>query len=110
MKDDHGNYATVSTVPARKLDDDNTDSYKFYDATTKSYISGDYEAVIIDAKDRRFKVRFTVTPAKFNLKVVHPVKGTLRGVCSSRGGTFEHTSTSSSDAAVELVMSGVKIR
>ena len=107
VKDDHGNYATVSTVPARKLDDDNTDSYKFYDATTKSYISGDYEAVIIDAKDRRFKVRFTVTPAKFNLKVVHPVKGTLRGVCSSRGGTFELTSTSSTDAAVEVYQGDV---
>lgn len=107
VKDDHGNYATVSTVPARKLDDDNTDSYKFYDATTKSYISGDYEAVIIDAKDRRFKVRFTVTPAKFNLKVVHPVKGTLRGVCSSRGGTFELTSTSSTDAAIEVYQGDV---
>lgn len=107
VKDDHGNYATVSTVPARKLDDDNTDSYKFYDATTKSYISGDYEAVIIDAKDRRFKVRFTITPAKFNLKVVHPVKGTLRGVCSSRGGTFELTSTSSTDAAVEVYQGDV---
>lgn len=107
VKDDHGNYATVSTVPARKLDDDNTDSYKFYDATTKSYISGDYEAVIIDAKDRRFKVRFTVTPAKFNLKVVHPVKGTLRGVCSSRGGTFTLSSTSSTDAAVEVYQGDV---
>lgn len=107
VKDDHGNYATVSTVPARKLDDDNTDSYKFYDATTKSYISGDYEAVIIDAKDRRFKVRFTVTPAKFNLKVVHPVKGTLRGVCSSRGGTFTLPSTSSGDAAVEVFQGDV---
>lgn len=107
VKDDHGNYGPVSTVPARKLDDDNTDSYKFYDATTKSYISGDYEAVIIDAKDRRFKVRFTVTPAKFNLKVVHPVKGTLRGVCSSRGGTFTLSSTSSTDAAVEVYQGDV---
>lgn len=107
VKDDHGNYATVSTVPARKLDDDNTDSYKFYDATTKSYISGDYEAVIIDAKDRRFKVRFTVTPAKFNLKVVNPVKGTLKGVCSSRGGTFTLSSTSSTDAAVEVYQGDV---
>lgn len=107
VKDDHGDYGTVSTVPARKLDDDNTDSYKFYDATTKSYISGDYEAVIIDAKDRRFKVRFTVTPAKFNLKVVHPVKGTLRGVCSSRGGTFTLSSTSSTDAAVEVYQGDV---
>lgn len=107
VKDDHGNYGPVSTVPARKLDDDNTDSYKFYDATTKSYISGDYEAVIIDAKDRRFKVRFTVTPAKFNLKVVHPVKGTLRGVCSSRGGTFTLPSTSSGDAAVEVFQGDV---
>lgn len=88
VKDDHGNYGTVSTVPARKLDDDNTDSYMFYDATTKSYISGDYEAVIKDAKDRRFKVRFTVTPAKFNLKVVHPVKGTLKGGCTSRSASF----------------------
>ncbi len=107
VKDDHGNYGTVSTVPARKLDDDNTDSYKFYDATTKSYISGDYEAVIIDAKDRRFKVRFTVTPAKFNLKVVNPVKGTLKGVCSSRGGTFTLSSTSSTDAAVEVYQGDV---
>lgn len=107
VKDDHGNYGPVSTVPARKLDDDNTDSYKFYDATTKSYISGDYEAVIIDAKDRRFKVRFTVTPAKFNLKVVNPVKGTLRGVCSSRGGTFTLSSTSSTDAAVEVYQGDV---
>lgn len=107
VKDDHGNYGPVSTVPARKLDDDNTDSYKFYDATTKSYISGDYEAVIIDAKDRRFKVRFTVTPAKFNLKVVNPVKGTLKGVCSSRGGTFTLSSTSSTDAAVEVYQGDV---
>ena len=88
VKDDHGNYGTVSTVPARKLDDDNTDSYKFYDATTKSYISGDYEAVIKDAKDCRFKVRFTVTPAEFKMKVVHPVKGTLKGVCTSRSGAL----------------------
>lgn len=88
VKDNHGNYGTVSTVPARKLDDDNTDSYKFYDATTKSYISGDYEAVIKDAKDRRFKVRFTVTPAEFKMKVVHPVKGTLKGVCTSRSSAF----------------------
>lgn len=107
VKDNHGNYGTVSTVPARKLDDDNTDSYKFYDATTKSYISGDYEAVIIDAKDRGFKVRFTVTPAKFNLKVVNPVKGTLKGVCSSRGGTFTLSSTSSTDAAVEVYQGDV---
>ena len=107
VKDNHGNYGTVSTVPARKLDDDNTDSYKFYDATTKSYISGDYEAVIIDAKDRRFKVRFTVTPAKFNLKVVNPVKGTLKGVCSSRGGTFTLPSTSSGDAAVAVFQGDV---
>ena len=88
VKDNHGNYGTVSTVPARKLDDDNTDSYKFYDATTKSYISGDYEAVIKDAKDCRFKVRFTVTPAEFKMKVVHPVKGTLKGVCTSRSGAL----------------------
>lgn len=107
VKDNHGNYGTVSTVPARKLDDDNTDSYMFYDATTKSYISGDYEAVIIDAKDRRFKVRFTVTPAKFNLKVVHPVKGTLKGVCPSRGVTFTLPSTSSGDAAVEVFQGDV---
>lgn len=108
VKDDHGNYATVSTVPARKLDDDNTDSYKFYDATTKSYISGDYEAVIIDAKDRRFKVRFTVTPAKFNLKVVNPVKGTLKGVCSSNGSTFERSSAKGTgDAEVEVFQGDV---
>ena len=108
VKDDHGNYGTVSTVPARKLDDDNTDSYKFYDATTKSYISGDYEAVIIDAKDRRFKVRFTVTPAKFNLKVVNPVKGTLKGVCSSNGRTFEWSSAKgTTDAAVTVYQGDV---
>lgn len=108
VKDDHGNYGTVSTVPARKLDDDNTDSYKFYDATTKSYISGDYEAVIIDAKDRRFKVRFTVTPAKFNLKVVNPVKGTLKGVCSSNGSTFEWSSAKGTgDAEVEVFQGDV---
>ena len=108
VKDDHGNYGPVSTVPARKLDDDNTDSYKFYDATTKSYISGDYEAVIIDAKDRRFKVRFTVTPAKFNLKVVNPVKGTLKGVCSSNGSTFEWSSAKgTTDAAVEVFQGDV---
>lgn len=108
VKDNHGNYGTVSTVPARKLDDDNTDSYKFYDATTKSYISGYYEAVIKDAKDRRFKVRFTVTPAKFNLKVVNPVKGTLKGVCSSRVGTFEWSSAKgTTDAAVEVFQGDV---
>ena len=108
VKDNHGNYGTVSTVPARKLDDDNTDSYKFYDATTKSYISGDYEAVIKDAKDRRFKVRFTVTPAKFNLKVVNPVKGTLKGVCSSNGSTFEWSSAKgTTDAAVEVFQGDV---
>ena len=108
VKDDHGNYGPVSTVPARKLDDDNTDSYKFYDATTKSYISGDYEAVIKDAKDRRFKVRFTVTPAKFNLKVVNPVKGTLKGVCSSNGSTFEWSSAKgTTDAAVEVFQGDV---
>lgn len=108
VKDDHGNYGPVSTVPARKLDDDNTDSYKFYDATTKSYISGDYEAVIIDAKDRRFKVRFTVTPAKFNLKVVNPVKGTLKGVCSSNGRTFEWSSAKgTTDAAVTVYQGDV---
>lgn len=108
VKDDHGNYGPVSTVPARKLDDDNTDSYKFYDATTKSYISGDYEAVIIDAKDRRFKVRFTVTPAKFNLKVVNPVKGTLKGVCSSNGSTFEWSSAKGTgDAEVEVFQGDV---
>lgn len=108
VKDDHGNYGPVSTVPARKLDDDNTDSYKFYDATTKSYISGDYEAVIIDAKDRRFKVRFTVTPAKFNLKVVNPVKGILKGVCSSNGRTFEWSSAKgTTDAAVEVFQGDV---
>lgn len=106
VKDDHGNYGTVSTVPARKLDDDNTDSYKFYDATTKSYISGDYEAVIIDAKDRRFKVRFTVTPAKFNLKVVNPVKGTLKGVCSSNGSTFEWSSAKGTGDAEVGVFQG----
>ena len=110
VKDNHGNYGTVSTVPARKLDDDNTDSYMFYDATTKSYISGDYEAVIIDAKDRRFKVRFTVTPAKFNLKVVHPVKGTLKGVCTSRSGasfTLPGVSSGTSDGSYTVYQGDV---
>lgn len=108
VKDNHGNYGTVSTVPARKLDDDNTDSYMFYDATTKSYISGDYEAVIKDAKDRRFKVRFTVTPAKFNLKVVNPVKGILKGVCSSNGHVFEWSSAKgTTDAAVAVFQGDV---
>ncbi len=110
VKDDHGNYGTVSTVPARKLDDDNTDSYKFYDATTKSYISGDYEAVIIDAKDRRFKVRFTVTPAEFKMKVVHPVKGTLKGVCTSRSGasfTLPGGSSGASDGSYTVYQGDV---
>ena len=110
VKDDHGNYGPVSTVPARKLDDDNTDSYKFYDATTKSYISGDYEAVIIDAKDRRFKVRFTVTPAEFKMKVVHPVKGTLKGGCTSRSGasfTLPGSSSETSDGSYTVYQGDV---
>lgn len=110
VKDNHGNYGTVSTVPARKLDDDNTDSYMFYDATTKSYISGDYEAVIKDAKDRRFKVRFTVTPAEFKMKVVHPVKGTLKGVCTSRSGasfTLRGGSSGTSDGSYTVYQGDV---
>lgn len=110
VKDNHGNYGTVSTVPARKLDDDNTDSYKFYDATTKSYISGAYEAVIEGAKDRRFKVRFTVTPAEFKMKVVHPVKGTLKGVCTSRSGasfTLPGGSSETSDGSYTVYQGDV---
>ena len=63
-KDAQGNWQSNSD--AQKLDANNADLYRFYNASTKVYQHGDYQ-VTMKVSNRTFIVPFTIKPAEFTL-------------------------------------------
>ena len=64
-KDAQGNWQSNSD--AQKLDANNADLYRFYNASSKIYQHGDYQ-VTMKASNRTFIVPFKIDPAEFTMK------------------------------------------
>lgn len=66
LNDKTGLYDIDATVEAHAVIPDNKVVYRFYDAQNV-YVHGDYECVLVSDKDYKYRVHFTVDPAKVSL-------------------------------------------
>ncbi|MGM9760405.1 MAG: hypothetical protein ACI30I_09905 [Parabacteroides sp.] len=73
-QDAQGNWQSNSD--AQKLDANNADLYRFYNASTKVYQHGDYQ-VTMKTSNRTFIVPFTIEPAKFTFTPAELEHGTI---------------------------------
>lgn len=77
-KDDHGEYQGLNYNPAHQLQAGNKNAYKFYNGQkNNAYVSGTYEATLVGENNKKLRVRFTIKPATFKIKVTQPACGTI---------------------------------
>ena len=93
-KDDHGVYKDLNYNPAHQLQAGNKNAYKFYNGQkNNAYVSGTYEATLVGENNKKLRVRFTIKPATFKIKVTQPTQGTIKIVKYPNGGVVESEKT-----------------
>ena len=93
-KDDHGVYKDLNYNPAHQLQAGNKNAYKFYNGQkNNAYVSGTYEATLVGENNKKLRVRFTIKPATFKIKVTQPTQGTIKIVKYPNGGVVESEAT-----------------
>lgn len=93
-KDDHGEYQGLNYNPAHQLQAGNKNAYKFYNGQkNNAYVSGTYEATLVGENNKKLRVRFTIKPATFKIKVTQPTQGTIKIVKYPNGGVVESEKT-----------------
>ena len=92
--DDHGVYKDLNYNPAHQLQAGNKNAYKFYNGQkNNAYVSGTYEATLVGENNKKLRVRFTIKPATFKIKVTQPTQGTIKIVKYPNGGVVESEKT-----------------
>ena len=93
-KDDHGEYQGLNYNPAHQLQAGNKNAYKFYNGQkNNAYVSGTYEATLVGENKKKLRVRFTIKPATFKIKVTQPTQGKIKIVKYPNGGVVESEKT-----------------
>lgn len=93
-KDDHGEYQGLNYNPAHQLQAGNKNAYKFYNGQkNNAYVSGTYEATLVGENNKKLRVRFTIKPATFMIKVTQPTQGKIKIVKYPNGGVVESEKT-----------------
>lgn len=93
-KDDHGEYQGLNYNPAHQLQAGNKNAYKFYNGQkNNAYVSGTYEATLVGENNKKLRVRFTIKPATFKIKVTQPTQGEIKIVRYPNGGVVESEQT-----------------
>lgn len=93
-KDDHDVYKDLNYNPAHQLQAGNKNAYKFYNGQkNNAYVSGTYEATLVGENNKKLRVRFTIKPATFKIKVTQPTQGTIKIVKYPNGGVVESETT-----------------
>ena len=93
-KDDHSVYKDLNYNPAHQLQEGNKNAYKFYNGQkNNAYVSGTYEATWVGENKKKLRVRFTIKPATFKIKVTQPTQGEIKIVKYPNGGVVESENT-----------------
>lgn len=92
--DDHGVYKDLNYNPAHQLQAGNKNAYKFYNGQkNNAYVSGTYEATLVGENNKKLRVRFTIKPATFKIKVTQPTQGEIKIVKYPNGVVVESEKT-----------------
>lgn len=93
-KDDHEEYQGLNYNPAHQLQVGNKNAYKFYNGQkNNAYVSGTYEATLVGENNKKLRVRFTIKPATFKIKVTQPTQGAIKIVKYPNGGVVKSEQT-----------------
>lgn len=88
LNDKTGQYDIDATAEAHTVIPDNKVVYRFYDAQNV-YVDGDYECVLVSDKDYKYRVHFTVDPAKVTLTKAELLNGAVIKVFNNSDSEIE---------------------